>query len=74
MVDKTVLCPVIGANVLRLRKAKNLSQEELAREVGISRGQINRIEKGHDEPKSGVLFTLADVLGVPSDALRQIPS
>jgi transcriptional regulator with XRE-family HTH domain len=74
VVDRTLLCSAIGANVLRLRKEKKLSQGALAEKIGISRGQINRIENGHDEPQSGVLYTLADILGVSADALRQIPS
>lgn len=67
------LRPVIGGNVVRLRKAKGLSQEALAQQLGISRVFLNRIENGRSSPGAEVLYGLADALGVTTDNLRQVP-
>ncbi len=72
MVESTELRRVIGANVRRLRKERGLTQEQLAEKVGISAVFMNRIEQGHSSPSSEVLFSLADVLSVTADSLRQI--
>lgn len=74
VIDASTLRPIIAANILRLRKAKAMSQEELAETLGISRVQLNRLENGHNSPSAELLYSLADVLGVPADALRQIPN
>lgn len=64
----------LGANVIRLRRARGLTQEQLAKEVELSRVQLNRIENGHNSPSAEILYALADALGVTADALRQISS
>ncbi|HZN32445.1 MAG TPA: helix-turn-helix transcriptional regulator [Pirellulaceae bacterium] len=74
MIAQEELRPVIGGNVERLRKAKGMSQEELAEAVGISRVFLNRIENGKSSPGAEVLYGLADVLKVTADNLRQLPS
>lgn len=73
MIDQADLRPVLGSNVTRLRKARSLSQDELAEKLGISRVFLNRIENGRSSPGAEVLYSLADVLGVSADNLRQIP-
>jgi transcriptional regulator with XRE-family HTH domain len=71
VIDRNALCPIIGRNVARFRVQKGLSQGALAQKVGLSRGQINRIEQGHDEPRAAALFSLADALDVDADDLRR---
>ena len=71
MIDDSNLGPCIGKNVERLRAIMGLSQASLAERVGVSRVFLNRIEKGHAIPSAGVLYALADILGVSADALRQ---
>lgn len=39
-----------GANVARLRKKKNMTQEELAEKLGVSSQTISNIEKGRSYP------------------------
>ena len=38
----------IGENIKRKRKKKDLSMEELGLEIGLTRMQVNRIEKGYN--------------------------
>ena len=38
----------IGGNIRRLRKLKKLSLEELGLEIGLTRMQVHRIEKGYN--------------------------
>lgn len=73
MIDNTELRKTIGQNLRRLRKSRNLTQEQLAESVGISAVHVNRIEQGHSSPSAEVLFAIADVLDITSDSLRQVP-
>jgi transcriptional regulator with XRE-family HTH domain len=62
---------VISTNLLRLRKARNLTQETVAEAAGFSRSAYRNLEKGQAEPRSETLRALADALGVP---LRELVS
>jgi len=54
------------------RERRGLSQEALAREVGVSRQTILNIERGLSEPKVLLALALAAVLGVAiSDLFRK---
>ena len=58
----------LGENVQKLRKAKGLSQEELASLVGIDRVAIGYIEQGIRSPKLETIFFIAKALKVkPKD-------
>jgi putative transcriptional regulator len=57
------------SNVREYRQRKGLSQEALAREVGVSRQTIVNIERGEDEPKVLLALALAAVLGVAIEHL-----
>lgn len=48
---------------------KGLDQSTLAEAVGLSRSSISRILSGGQEPKLGVAWTLARLVGVPLDYL-----
>lgn len=74
MLDHEILRSTIAANICRLRRERGMSQQSVADAAGISRVTYNRIEKGHGIPGADVIFSLADVLGVPTDALRQVAS
>ena len=54
----------VGERLRRLRKERELTQDGLAKAVGISRIQMNRIESGLSRPGLDTLMRLADVLGV----------
>ena len=51
------------------RRAKNLSQRQLAKLVGISPGMIALIEVGHRKPSLSVAFKIAKKLNTTVDDL-----
>ena len=58
------------ANRLRVARAESdVSQDELARSVGVSRQTISSIETGQYCPSTLLAFRLADALSVPVDRL-----
>ncbi|HEX5037318.1 MAG TPA: helix-turn-helix transcriptional regulator [bacterium] len=54
----------LGERVKKLRKERELTQENLARAVGISRIQMNRIESDVSKPGLETMMRLAEVLGI----------
>lgn len=56
-------------NLLRLRAEKNLTQEELAKRVGITQAAIGQYEKGAASPKISIAVMLAQTLGVSVEEL-----
>lgn len=55
----------IATNLLRLRKDRGLTQEQLADEAGLSRGAYRSLEKGRAAPRTDTLKGLAQALDVP---------
>lgn len=53
----------VGKRIKRLREEKGLTQEALARKVGIRATAINNYESGIRTPKDVIKVRLADVLG-----------
>ncbi len=53
----------------RLRKARGMTQAELAAACGVTRQTINAIENGKYDPTLRLAFALADSLGITVDAL-----
>jgi transcriptional regulator with XRE-family HTH domain len=61
---------LFGKNVLVLRKARKLSQEQLAKLAEVSRNYISMIERGEAENVSEVIIQkLAGSLEVPTEQL-----
>ena len=56
----------------QLRNSQNLSQSEVAKKVDLSLATINRLEKGHVEPKAKDLVRFAKEFGVSLDWLLDI--
>ena len=54
----------IGDNIKKYRKEKQLSQEELAFEVGSTRNYIGCIERAEKFPSLGFLFDIVKVLNI----------
>ena len=54
----------IGRNIVLLRKAKNISQEQLALRAEMSVSFLRDIEHGQANPSLDSLERLADILGV----------
>ena len=61
----------IGANIVRLRKGKNLTQEDLCGIADIDRSFLSEIENGHKNFSIQVLFKLAKALEVNSEDILQ---
>ena len=55
---------VVGANIGRLRRAKGLTQEDLAFRAGIDLTYMGGIERGKRNPSLMVLAGIAKALGV----------
>jgi transcriptional regulator with XRE-family HTH domain len=53
----------LGANVRRLRKKKEWSQDEFADRSGLHRGHVGEIERGETNVTLQTMKTLADTLG-----------
>ncbi len=56
-------------NLQKYRKARNLSQEDLAEKLQVSRQAVAKWEKGANYPDILNLTLLADIFGVTVDAL-----
>jgi transcriptional regulator with XRE-family HTH domain len=64
----------LAANVVRLRRAKGLSQEALAWEAGVSRSYMAKIETGKTSTGIDIIGKFAAVLEVePVEFLRPLP-
>jgi len=61
----------LGANVKRLRRAKDLSQEELAFQAEIDRTYVSQIERAVINPSLFVLHRLGIALGVQVQELLE---
>lgn len=59
----------LGANVRRLRLAKELSQEDYAFEAGVHRTHVSDIERGARNPTATVIEKLAKPFGIPPGRL-----
>ena len=55
--------------LISLRRLKNLTQEDVARQAGIPTRSYQRYEHGEQEPTLSKLVILADVFGVSLDEL-----
>ena len=58
-----------GKSILELRKKKNITQEELAAELGVTAAAVSKWEKGYTLPDILMLCALADYFQVTTDAL-----
>ena len=66
------ICVQIGLNIMRCRKERGWTQEQLADRTGYSRNQIQRVETANASPTIGLLFDVAQALAVPVERLLEI--
>lgn len=59
----------IGENIAALRKKKNMTQEALAAEIGVSAQAVSKWENGTNLPDIQLLPILADIFSVSIDTL-----
>lgn len=61
---------LFGEKIKSLRKANNMSQEELAKKLGITRRSVLNYETKSMYPKNGALIgKMAEIFNVPADYL-----
>jgi transcriptional regulator with XRE-family HTH domain len=63
---------IMGRNVRVLRKAKGMSQEELALESDMKRSYVSDLERGTRNPSVKALGRLAAALGVEPEVLVRL--
>lgn len=59
----------IGEKIVEARRAKNLTQEQLAELLGVTRQSISRWEQNQAYPEMEKILRLSDILGVSCDYL-----
>ena len=64
---------MIGENILYLRKKRNLTQEALAEQVGVSRQTVAKWESGESAPELDAAGRLSRALDVSLDELVSAP-
>lgn len=59
----------LGEKLQKLRKARNLSQEELAAELSVTRQTVSKWELDQSTPELSLLAQISDIFGVTTDYL-----
>ena len=62
---KKTPCPAFGAIMRRLRRVKDLTQDEIAARLEIAPSYVSRLENNVKKPSVEMLFRVADALDVP---------
>jgi transcriptional regulator with XRE-family HTH domain len=60
---------LIGAAVRAIREARGITNEQFARDVGISHAHLSRIELADRQPSMAVVVAIANRLALPVDAI-----
>ena len=66
---KEVISMSIGERLYNLRKERNMSQEDLANELGVSRQTVSKWETGESTPDFDKIIPICDFFGITSDEL-----
>ena len=67
----------IGSFIAALRRAKGMTQRELAEQLFVSDKTVSRWERNESEPELSLIPMIADIFGVTSDELlrgKRIPA
>lgn len=57
-------------NIIKLLRAKhNMSQEKLAKLIGISRPALSEIENGKVTPGGKIVIRIANIFGLPAEQI-----
>ena len=60
---------MLGARIATLRRSRDMSQEALAKVLGISPSAVGMYEQGRREPSGAMLVAMAKIFGVSTDYL-----
>ncbi|CAG5071725.1 hypothetical protein DYBT9623_03716 [Dyadobacter sp. CECT 9623] len=72
--ENDALLKQLGLRIRELRKAKNITQAELAHAIGKDQQSIQRLEAGKINPSFLYLHEIAIGLEMPIHEITQIPS
>lgn len=61
----------IGSRIKELREAANLTQEQLAKKVGVTKSAIGNYEQNISSPKGSVLYKLIETLNCDANYIFQ---
>lgn len=56
--------PALGEAVRQLRQTRDLTQERLAQDAGLTTGTVSLVERGRSNPAWGTVKAIGDGLGV----------
>lgn len=59
----------LGNNLRRIRTEKGISQGDIAKSLGVSRGFVSNVENGKTNPTLSTITRLANAVGVSTDEL-----
>ena len=65
MLNKNAKKKLLGTNIAKYRKQKNLSQNQLAELVDVSREHIAKVETARRNMSMDLLFNISSVLDIP---------
>ncbi len=60
---------MLGARIAALRRSRDMSQESLAKTLGVSPSAVGMYEQGRREPSAATLVALSRIFGVSTDYL-----
>ena len=63
----------IAANLTRLRNEKGVTQDDVAKALGVSNKTVSKWENGISSPDLAMLIALAEYYRVSTDALLGLP-
>ena len=52
----------VGARIRKIRQSKDLSQDNVADELGINKSSYSKIENGHTDPSLSRILKIAEIL------------
>lgn len=61
----------LGENLRRIRTEKGLTQEDIARSLGVSRGFVSNVENGKTNPTLSTITKIAGAVGVSTGELMK---
>lgn len=70
--DTNAILRQIGAKIAYYRKIRDITQEQLAAKVSVSRSTVSRIERGDYNLSVRLLFRIASALGVSPAEIFQL--
>ena len=63
---------LIGTEIKKIREINKVSQDEMAKKIGINRNQLSRIETNKSEPSASTIKSLCEIYNIDVEELLQI--